>query len=119
MGGGTAQDNDGFDVIYAFDLATNSWINKATHGDSSIPIDESIEEQYPEARKCHTCAQNGQCKPLFNQTSLRIPKNDRECNVSKFWSNRILFHLNFTEINSICIQNFTMQINSNSTKFKV
>ena len=28
MGGGTAQDNDGFDVIYAFDLATNSWINK-------------------------------------------------------------------------------------------
>ena len=67
MGGGTAQDNDGFDVIYAFDLATNSWINKATHGDSSIPIDESIEEQYPEPRKCHTCAQNGQCKPLFNQ----------------------------------------------------
>ena len=65
MGGGTAQDNDGFDVIYAFDLATNSWINKATHGDSSIPIDESIEEQYPEPRKCHTCAQNGQCKPLL------------------------------------------------------
>jgi len=60
LGGGTAQDNDGFDVIYAFDLATNSWINKATHGDSSIPIDESIEEQYPEPRKCHTCAQNGQ-----------------------------------------------------------
>ena len=65
MGGGTAQDNDGFDVIYAFDLATNSWINKATHGDSTIPIDESIEEQYPEPRKCHTCAQNGQCKPPF------------------------------------------------------
>ena len=61
FGGGTATDNDGFEVIYAFDLATNSWINKATHGDSSIPIDETIQEQYPEPRKCHTCVQNGKC----------------------------------------------------------
>ena len=76
MGGGTAQDNDGFDVIYAFDLATNSWINKVTHGDSSIPIDESIEEQYPEPRKCHTCAQNGQCKPPFKSSDIvRRPQN--------------------------------------------
>ena len=67
FGGGTAQDNDGFVVIYAFDLATNTWINKATHADNSIPIDESIQEQYPEPRKCHTCAQSGQCKCNFYQ----------------------------------------------------
>lgn len=62
FGGGTASDNDGFDEIYAFDLNTNTWTSYKTLGDCSIPIDESILEQYPERRKCHTCVQRDQCK---------------------------------------------------------
>ena len=62
FGGGTASDNDGFDEIYAFDLATNVWSSVKTLGDSTIPIDESIQEQFPEARKCHTCVQIDNCK---------------------------------------------------------
>ena len=66
LGGGTATDNDGFDQIYAFDLDQNKWMCLTTHGDSTIPIDESIVEQFPEPRKCHSCVQKGKCKYIFD-----------------------------------------------------
>ena len=45
--------------MYYFDLKTNQWTRFRTHPDLSIPIEESLIEQFPIERKCHILIQDG------------------------------------------------------------
>jgi hypothetical protein len=64
LGGGTSMDSDGFDTIFSFDEDRKEWRKHVTHGDPTVPIDNSIQDQYPTARRCHSVVQEGRCNNI-------------------------------------------------------
>lgn len=62
LGGGTSFESNGFEELAAFDVNKRKWASLKTNPDASIPVSESLREQYPEPRRCHSCVQTGQCK---------------------------------------------------------
>ena len=62
LGGGTSFESNKFSTIHGFDVETFTWREFQTRPDTTVPIEESLNEQYPAPRRCHTCIQMGNCK---------------------------------------------------------
>lgn len=59
LGGGTSFHSDKFTRIHMFHVDRRKWRVAKTKGDPTLPIKESIQEQYPPARRCHSAVQLG------------------------------------------------------------
>ena len=60
LGGGTSFEAFGFNRLPGFSLATRQWRWFKTRPDHTVPIDDSVEEQFPRPRRCHSAVQSGQ-----------------------------------------------------------
>ena len=59
LGGGTSFQSCGFRRLAGFSLATRQWRWFRTKPDQSVPIEDTVEEQFPRPRRCHSAVQSG------------------------------------------------------------
>lgn len=57
LGGGTSFEVNRFNALHGFNLATRSWEWIATKPDPTVPIEESLQDQFPKPRRCHSAIQ--------------------------------------------------------------